>query len=365
MFSSRAKAELWGRDIENALEQGRFLDTRAIDTQVLAEYIEKYIEHLTPQPGQMPDKIGWKQEVTRLKAWLNNPLTSRPISKVTYVDLIDHIRSRRRSHKKNQRPGAEPKYVSDQTIKHELAVLSNIYEFAKTFYQYEGLVNPVRAIPMRLKPGSSREIDVRILPETWERIEVLLKKQRNKMYVLASELAIETAMRKGELLRLKPSDIHTSPTLKMKYVTATDFRQIGGTVQAFFRNIPLTIRAEKIVSQVLELRSMMKNDPSPTIWGTISSDGLSRAFSHACQTLGIKDSTGCTATFHSTRHEACSRMSNAGIPINKLMKITGHKTMSQLQRYYNPTIDDLCDVINMLNPDAREEDNLLPQVLSL
>jgi hypothetical protein len=26
-----------------------------------------------------------------------------------------------------------------------------------------------------------------------------------------------------------------------------------------------------------------------------------------------------------------------------LQKITGHKTMSQLQRYYNPTIHDLSD----------------------
>jgi integrase len=347
-FIRKAEAEEWGRNLENDLSRGRFTDTRQIDSQELAQYIQAYISHLTPAEGMMPAKVGWKQEVTLLKAWLTNPLTSRPISKITVPDLLDHVRTRRRTHSKRTKKGAQPIYVSEQTIKHELIAISNTFQFAKTYYQLEGLENPVRAIPKDLKPQGSREISVRILPENWKKLEPLLKTRRNKFYVHAAELAIETALRQGELLRLEPKDLHTGDNLKTKYIVATDFRQEGGKVVAHIRKIPLTNRALVIVKAVLALRAKLKNDQSPTIWGTICADGLSRAFREDCEAVGIRDDSGRAATFHSTRHEASSRMA-VHIPINKLMKITGHKTVGQLMRYYNPTIDDLGDAIAMMN----------------
>jgi integrase len=244
-FALRSAAEQWGRDKEYELSQGKFIDTRQVDSQELAQYIQKYIEHITPGEQQMQSKVGWKREVDRLKVWLNNPLTSRPISKITHVDMLDHIRHRRRSHSKQVKPGATPKFISEQTIKHELVVLSNVYTFVDVYYQLEGLVNPVRTIPKGLKPGVSREIEVRILPEDWERLSILLGNRRNKMYVYAAELAIETAMRQGELLRLEPKHVHLAPT--DNYVTAMDFRQEGGKVVGYARNIPLSTRAADIL----------------------------------------------------------------------------------------------------------------------
>ncbi len=352
-FALRSLAEKWGRDLESDLDRGQFSDTRQIDSQELAEYIKKYIGHITPAPGNTPTKVGWKQEVNRLKAWLNHPYASRPISKVGVPDMLDYVRTRRKSRSRRTKKGGPTIYVSEQTIKLELVSLSNVYQYALTYYQLEGLVNPVRGIPKDLKPRGSREIDVRILPVTWPKLEERLKARRNKFYVLASELAIETALRQGELLRLQPSDLHISEKVKTKHVVATDFQREGGVIVAHTRKVPLTKRGLAIINAVLALRQTRKTDPSPSIWGTISADGLSRAFREDCEALNIRDSSGRAATFHSTRHEACSRMA-VEIPINKLMKITGHKSVSQLLRYYNPTVDDLGAVIALMDKKPRK-----------
>ena len=65
--------------------------------------------------------------------------------------------------------------------------------------------------------------------------------------------------------------------------------------------------------------------------------------------LGITD-----LNFHDTRHEATTRLAKK-LPIQDLAKVTGHKDLKMLMRYYNPTVQELAQRLNEL-----DDPNIIP-----
>jgi integrase len=63
---------------------------------------------------------------------------------------------------------------------------------------------------------------------------------------------------------------------------------------------------------------------------------ISTAFTRACDELKIDD-----LHFHDLRHEGTSRLFEAGLPIEKVALVTGHKDWRMLQRYTNLKPEDL------------------------
>ena len=55
---------------------------------------------------------------------------------------------------------------------------------------------------------------------------------------------------------------------------------------------------------------------------------MSKAFARACEELKIED-----LHFHDLRHEGTSRLFEAGLPIEKVALVTGHKDWRTLRRY--------------------------------
>ena len=60
------------------------------------------------------------------------------------------------------------------------------------------------------------------------------------------------------------------------------------------------------------------------------------AFRRACAILGIED-----LRFHDLRREAASRLFEAGLPIERVALVTGHKTWEMLRRYTRLRPEDL------------------------
>ena len=60
----------------------------------------------------------------------------------------------------------------------------------------------------------------------------------------------------------------------------------------------------------------------------VSQDGLTRAMTAACKDAGIKD-----FVFHDLRHEATSRMVEAGLSLLEVQSITGHSNAEMVRRY--------------------------------
>lgn len=60
----------------------------------------------------------------------------------------------------------------------------------------------------------------------------------------------------------------------------------------------------------------------------ITSDSAAVILREACQRVGIEG-----ASTHSFRRTALTQMSNAGIPLRVIQEVSGHRTLSELQKY--------------------------------
>ena len=304
-FITKDEAEGWARDVESELQRGIYNDTREASKTPLRDLITRYRDEITPR------KKGAKQEAVRLNKWLAHELSDRMLTLIQPSDFAGYISDRR----------AEGK--AEQTIKAEIIAISNVFKVAAFDWGYN-IENPIKRIS---KPGGSRRRDQRILPEIWPMVAAELNKCRNSYYVVIAELAIETAMRQGEIFALTWADID----LPGRHLIVREAKDTTGK-NGKSRIVPLSRRAVELLTALP--RSIKPSDPVFQTGQITSADGLSRAFTKACAAAGIP------ARFHDTRHEACSRMA-PHFEMHELMKITGHETAGQLIRYYNPTAKEL------------------------
>ena len=311
-FSTKTEAQDWSRGIEADLKRSIHNDTRLIDSTSLCKLIERYKHEVSPS------KLGAKQEIVRLNKWLANDLAQRPLSKCSPKDFADYI-SRRRNDVSKRRGR-----VAEQTIKLEIIAISNVFEIARTDWGYE-IDNPTKQLS---KPKGSNSRDVRITPNDWKKISAILNKCRNPLYNLIAELAIETGMRQDELFRMTWKDIDLMS--RKIAVKGKDTSTVG---QRKSRVVPLSLRATTLLSSLP--RHIDNTIPVFNSIHKTSADGLSRAFTAACAEIGLAG--GC---FHSTRHEAASRLA-PHYPMLTLMKIFGWTTPSMAGRYYHASDQDL------------------------
>jgi len=160
-------------------------------------------------------------------------------------------------------------------------------------------------------------------------------------------LAVETAMRRGELVGLRWE--HIDLDRRVAHLPAT---KNGSS-----RDVPLSSRAIQVLAALKDDRIDAKEEgESGTDDGavfSIRSDAVTRAFERAvtrarkgylleCQEKRKKpDARYLTdLRFHDLRHEATSRLAEI-FPLHELTKITGHKDPRMLMRYYHPRAEDL------------------------
>jgi integrase len=125
-------------------------------------------------------------------------------------------------------------------------------------------------------------------------------------------LALETAMRLGELLSLKWSRVDLD----------RDFAELQKTKNGHCRMVPLT----GIALSVLSNRERDGDVVFPIKPGT-----LKQSWVRLVKRAGVAD-----LRFHDLRHEAISRLLEKGLSIPEAASVSGHKTASMLLRYAHP-----------------------------
>ena len=295
-FRRKTDARLWIESTKTALRAGAAVSTEAERT-TLREALQRYLTEITPS------RKGARQERVRVKAWLRNPLAFRFLSQLRGADFAAHRDSRRAQGR------------AENTIAIELKLISKIYKTAAKDWGMEGLRNPVENVTM---PGASRKRDRRLTPD--EETALMARLSESGPYLASlAQLAIETAMRQGELLSLTWQDVD----LKSRVAFLKD------TKNSEPRDVPLSTRAVEILGGLP--RAM---DKSARVF-PLSQDYVIREFRRACNGAGINN-----LKFHDLRHEATSRICDK-LPMHEAMRVTGHKTPSMLMRYYHPKAVDL------------------------
>ena len=131
-------------------------------------------------------------------------------------------------------------------------------------------------------------------------------------------LAIESAMRLGEMTTLEPEQIH----LSKRYVELLE------TKNGSSRRVPLSTEAVRLLSLVPQ-------------GFTVSSGAASTLFRRACINAGISG-----LTFHDSRREALSRLAKR-MDVMNLAKISGHRDLRVLlNTYYSPDVQHLVDLLD-------------------
>lgn len=293
-FNTKADAVKWARNIESQLDLGTFAPKQTMPR--LMSLMVRYVEEVTPT------KKGDSQERYRAAQWNKSKLADMPLDKIT-GEVVAQYRD------------ARLKEVSANTVRLELAFLSVVFEQCRKEWGL-AVSNPVRQIRMP-KPGKPRQRRL----ETGEEDALLAACKASRAYYLHSfvVLAIETGMRSGELLAIRWEQID----LNKRTVFLPD------TKNGHPRTVPLSTRALSAIHALPR-----------TINGRLFSSGYHSIY-NAFKLAVIKAQANLpeSETFlrelrlHDLRHEAVTRLFEKGLNPIEVGLVSGHKTLSMLQRY--------------------------------
>lgn len=288
-FPNKASARKWCQRVESDPERFLTQHWQDCDLKTFGDLIRHYGRNVTPT------KKGRAKEQYRLRA-----LQKMPLSKVLLKDL--------RMHHVNTFKEQRIKEVSPPTVLRDLRLLSHIINTGRTEWGLENVIatNPVSLIR---KPKTSRPRDRRL--EAGE-LGRLLSACANPWFRPLVLFAIETGMRRGEILSLTWEHVH----LGNRYVHLPD------TKNGDSRDVPLSPLALEL------LGDLPRNIGGVQVVFPLHFEALKSAWTRACQSAGISN-----LRFHDLRHEATSRLFEKGLNVMEVAAITGHKDLRTLRRY--------------------------------
>lgn len=219
------------------------------------------------------------------------------------------------------------KTVKPSTVHREMSLGSAAFTFAvREVFLIQS--NPFNLVKKPIKPDPKPK---RISQEQINQILVGLDNYKEGMvpttpahFVAWSFLfALETAMRKGEILGIKAEHLHD------------DFVHLPDTKNGTSRDVPLSNKARRL----LDLLPKREGNLMPH-----NSNSFRLIWQRNLNRVDLRGQL----TFHDTRHEAITRMvNNQKLPVEILAKVTGHKTISVLvNTYYNPTASEIAKMLN-------------------
>jgi len=300
-FVHKADAQRWVRKTEAEIDlKGLLPDTTILKQHTLGDLITRYLEQVTPT------KRGHGPESLRLKKIKRHSLASCRLINLKTVTVNKYVEERI----------AE---VCPATVALEVGLLHHIIETAKLQWGIPFQDNPIKNVR---RPGKPNVRDRRLEPneenlliEACEDISVTYLKP-----ILT--IAVETAMRRGEILNIKYDDINESlRTLR-----------IPKTKNGHPRVIPLS---KKALVTLLGVPRGYPEGQSDCIFN-VSPNALRLSWERLRSRVGIDD-----LHFHDLRHEAISRLFEKGLSIPEVALISGHRDYRMLFRYTHLRAEDI------------------------
>ena len=296
-FQSKEDAERWARSVEVEWDRGTYTNIHQAQKTTFGELIERYLREVTPlMRGASADTI-------RLKAIMRRPIAKENMATLTSAKIAKYRDERLQE-------------IKPSTVVRELAYFSSIINHARKEW---GLNTPNPVLGVR-KPAQPQGRN-RVLTYEEERIllEACIPKANRNIYTKPFViLAIETAMRRGEILSLRWEDIN--------YQTRTAYLSL--TKNGESRKVPLSTRAMET------LQSLPRSIDGRVL--PINFAALETNFKRARDRAGLSD-----LRIHDLRHTAATRLSEKLPNLLELSAVTGHKSLAMLKRYYHPNAEQL------------------------
>ena len=264
--------------------------------------------------SEIPDDEPFKAvKINRINRWLKNPLAKRAIASLTKKDFRDWRNERRKELKEDG-----SRRISDRSLYKELVVIIGLWTHAMIEWHWALDECPAKLTEkskVRRKLDKVKPEKPRIEPAEEKAIsEIFARKGHNLFLEPIFSFAIETSIRAFELVQLHWSHVHEQAGVI--YIPA----RISKNGEE--RWVALSDRALEI------LRRTPREHSEPRIF-PISRSALSSAWARAKKDENFPKGV----TFHSTRHEALTRLAELRLSVNQLMEMSGHKTLAMLMVY--------------------------------
>jgi integrase len=282
------------------MERGLWRNTSEAESLTLAECLDRYRDEV------VPTKKGGRRELDIVNQWKGRMISRQFMSSVRGKDVAQAM-------KEMEAEGKGP-----NTIRLHLALLSHLFNMARKEWGMETVDNPVGFVR---KPKLPQGRDRRLVGDEETRLLAACQTANPELTDIVM-LAIETAMRQGEILGM------TWDNVDVKCCTVT----LKTTKNGEKRIVPLSSTALRVLGK--RPRKIKGN-----VWG-YRAGGLKYAFSAACKKANIDD-----LHFHDLRHEATSRLFEKGLGLMQVAAITGHKNMQMLKRYTHLKAEDLAKLL--------------------
>ena len=294
-FSSLTTAKRWASSTEADME--RNLHVVLPDNTTIGELLDRYEEEVSPLHKSH------KVEKYRLQT-LRKHLGDKRVS-----NLLPSVVCKYRD--------ARLKAVSPASLKRELTILSSVLNIAGKEWGINLQNHPVSMISLpKIARGRERRL------EAGEEEKLLSATGELKLLII---LALETGMRRGEILNIKKSHIDFTRQTLLIPLTKTDTP----------RTIPLSSKAIAVLREQLRGSENIIPIEETTLF-SYTARGLSGAFLRLSRRHKLEN-----LHFHDLRHEATSRFFEKGLNPVEVATITGHKDTRMLMRYTHLRAEDL------------------------
>ncbi|MBB4570331.1 site-specific integrase [Rhizobium leucaenae] len=299
-FDSKLEAEKWARDLETQVDRyGTAPDTKILETTTLGQLLERYQREVSPM------KRGSVQEIQRIDVLRRHELAYRTMVGLSPQDISSFRDERLRS-------------VAPSTTVRELAILSHVIEVAIRDW---GLPLSRNVVKLVRRPVIRNERKRRLEGDEEQRLLDGCAAGKILFFKMLIILAIETGMRRGEILGLRWSDISHN----RRVITLAMTKNGSG------REVPLSQRA----FDALKEWKICADVDQPRVF-PMTPGSLEQAWYRLLVRANVKG-----LRFHDLRHEGVSRLFERGLNVIEVSSISGHKELRMLRRYTHLSADDL------------------------
>jgi len=295
-FTIKTDAQAWARDAELRLERDELFIPAKPDLSTLGDILSRYLRDIDSK------KRGAGPESLRIGKILRHSMCSIKISKLSSMDIASYRDERLQE-------------VVPASVVMELMLISHAIDTAVREW---GVALPDNVVKNVTKPKVDRGRDRRLLAGEEQRLLLACSQSKNYGLLPVVIMAIETDMRRGELLNLSWKDIDLD-----KHVAYLEMTKNGTK-----RDVPLS-------SKAIETLGSLPHEITGKVF-PLSPVALRGLWNRVCKRTDLID-----LRFHDLRHEATSRFFEKGLNVMEVAAITGQKDLRMLQRYTHLRVEDL------------------------
>lgn len=303
-FTFRKDAQAWARDIEAKQERGfTAVDNRALRSSTVGDLLERYVRTITVA------KRGRSAEASRIGRMRRAAIAELSLAAAT-PDKFAEYRDQRLTE------------VAPATVRKEMALLHHMYRIAQHEWNLPLSANPLAELKA---PPQGLPRNRRLTDEEASQLLDAFAKVRNRLVPAVVRFALETAMRRGELLRLRWEHVNLA--------RRTIF--IPEAKNGHPRTIPLSSAAIGVLNDL--------GWHNTGLVFPLTANALRQSWDRSCRRAKVFD-----FNFHDLRHEAISHLFELGMTVPEVALISGHKDVRMLFRYTHLKAEDVAAKLKAL-----------------